>query len=70
MRVAHAVDVYATSSSNEELRFLIPSLADRSRSIFELPGLPKVHKYGKDLGRSFNVSLQVEWMSASRIQGL
>ena len=48
MRIARAANVYAASSQNEELRFLIPSMADHTWTSLGLPGLPKVHACGKD----------------------
>ena len=48
MRVALAAIIYATGSHNEELRFLIPSMADHTWTSLGLPGLPKVHACGKN----------------------
>ena len=48
MRIARAANIYAASSHNEELRFLIPSMADHTWTSLGLPGLPKVHACGKD----------------------
>ena len=59
MGIAFAANIYATSSSKEKLRFLIPSTADHPRSSFDLPGLPKVHMYGKDPKPTINDHLLI-----------